>query len=279
MPKAQTPQQDHADHHTGAPHRHLETGQQSVAQRSDECQRTGRGQPGQSAWPQSPAGETCDQRVNHASKQANVLTGNHQQVHGAGVLQYLPVATRQPRAIAQHQRGQPAFPALCIDRQQTLTNTVAPGRMRGRQPSTVHHRTGRADALGQQPGLIIESIRVNQPTGALELDRQTPALAAAHLRAAVPRHTDQRRQLRPPRRGVRQLETNHALGNARQTDHFALQPQRLAVQPLLQTVIQCPLRRNTRPREAEQKQRQWIGAKRQQHQRQYRHQQHEPGRR
>lgn len=48
----------------------------------------------------------------------------------------------------------------------------------------------------------------------------------------------------------------------RRARDLALQPQRLTVQTMNQTVIQRPLRRNTRPGKTEQEQRQWIGTKR-----------------
>lgn len=191
-----------------------------------------------------------------------MLAGNHQQMHRAGVLQHLPIGARQPGAIAQHQRRQAALSALRIDRQQALTNKVAPRPARRCQQLTIHHRTGGTDALRQQPGFVIKSIRIDQPGRPLEFDRHAPALTAVDLRTAVPRHPDACRQYRPARPCPLQFETHHALGDTGQTDYLALQPQRLTVQTMNQTVIQRPLRRNTRPGKTEQEQRQWIGTKR-----------------
>ncbi|MNF88753.1 hypothetical protein D3C84_712530 [compost metagenome] len=149
MTKTQAPQQHQADHQTGTAYRDIKSGQQSVTERGTECQATGPGQPGQTVRPQPIAGQTGDQQVHHARQQTDVLPGNHQQVHGAGVLQHLPVFTAEPRAIPQHQRCQRSRSTLGIHCQQPLADAIAPGPPRLGQSLAVLDRTRRTNALRQ----------------------------------------------------------------------------------------------------------------------------------
>ncbi|MNF93515.1 hypothetical protein D3C84_761940 [compost metagenome] len=115
-----------------------------------------------------------------------MLPGDHQQVHGAGVLQHLPILATQPTAVAQDQRRQHTGAAVGIDLCQRLAHLVAPGAPGRLQETTVLDRTGRADTSAQQPGGIVEAVWVQQPGGPFELHRQSPAFTAVDGRATEP---------------------------------------------------------------------------------------------
>lgn len=89
-----------------------------------------------------------------------MLPGNHQQMHGAGVLQNLPIRGGQTGAIPQHQGGQARLAALGIHGQQPLTQAIAPRIARWDQALTVLYRAGCTDALGQQPGFAVKAVKI-----------------------------------------------------------------------------------------------------------------------
>ena len=89
-----------------------------------------------------------------------MLPGNDHQVHGAGVLQHLPVLARQPGTIPHYQCGQPSAPAMGLYRQQALAQTVAPGALGRRQQLAILDRTDGADTPSQQPRLVVEPLDV-----------------------------------------------------------------------------------------------------------------------
>ncbi|MNF86954.1 hypothetical protein D3C84_694050 [compost metagenome] len=129
-------------------------------------------------------------------------------MHRAGVLQYLPVFATQPGAVPEHQRRQRAVSPLGIHRQQTLTDCIAPGPLGWRKAFALLDRPGRPDALCQQPGLVVEGLRIEEPDRALQLDCQTPALAAVHRRPAIPGQTHLPRQPGTSGLDVGQFETH-----------------------------------------------------------------------
>ncbi|MNX89374.1 hypothetical protein D3C86_1213880 [compost metagenome] len=274
MAKAPTPQQHQTDHHAGAPHRHLEAGQNSVAKGPGKSQHAGARQPRPGARPPAQTRQPGNQAIQQPGQQADMLTGNHQQVHRAGVLQHAPIRHRQTRAITQHQRRQGSLATLGIDCEQALTQAIAPAARPagGAQQLAALDRAGSANALRQQPGLVIERLWVDQAVWPLEAHRQTPGLAGPQRGAAIPGQTQPRRQLGAPRLGLLQVKPNHSIAHVRQADHPPLQPQRSAIELRRQPVIQRRLRRDAGPTEAKQEKRQRIAAKWQQHQAQYRQQ-------
>ena len=92
-----------------------------------------------------------DQQVYEASEQADVLSGNDQQMDRAGVLQHLPIFATQPGAIAKDQCHQRPGAPLGIDLRQRLANSVAPGAPSRLQESPLLDATGRTNAAAQQP--------------------------------------------------------------------------------------------------------------------------------
>ncbi len=78
-------------------------------------------------------------------------------MHGACVLQYLPVLGGQPRTVPQYQRRQARLAALGIHSHQALANRIAPGTAGWRQALAVLDRAGGANTLGQQPSLVVKS--------------------------------------------------------------------------------------------------------------------------
>ena len=159
-----------------------------------------------------------------------MLAGNHQQVHRTGVLQHLPVFGRQPGAIPQHQGCQARLAALGVHRHQTLADSVTPGMTSRRQALTILHRAGGTNAPGQQPGLLIKTVKVEQPGRPFQRYGQTPALATAYRRPTVPGHTDTLGQPGVARLAVGQLKTHTRLCLLRQPGYTAFQPSRLAIQ-------------------------------------------------
>ncbi|MCY1540073.1 hypothetical protein D9M68_756870 [compost metagenome] len=123
-----------------------------------------------------------------------MLAGNNHQVHRAGVLQNPPISHRQPRAVPQHQRGQRPFPAMGFYAKHALTHTVAPGTdaTGGIQALAAFHRTSGTDVLPQQPGLVIERLRIDQAAQALQPHRQPPGFAGPQFRTAIPGQTQPR---------------------------------------------------------------------------------------
>ncbi len=194
MAKTQAPQQYQRHHHAGALHRHIEPGEQAVTQRRRECQATRPRQPGPAQRPDSETRQPGNQQIHHCGEQTDVLAGDHQQMHGAGVLQYLPILATEPRAITEHQRCQRALASLRIHRQQALANAVAPCMPGLSQALAILDRAGCADPLREQPGLVVEGVRVEQATRALQLHRQAPAFAAVDRRPGVPGQAQQRWQ-------------------------------------------------------------------------------------
>ena len=186
--KAQAPQQHQGNHHAGPAHRHLEPGQQAIDQRAAQGQRAGARQPRQTLRPGTEPGQQRHQAIEETGQQGDVLPGDDHQVHGAGVLQQTPVLRRQAGTIAEHQCGDAALPSPGGHRQQALAQGVAPAaQATGRgQALTRLDRPRGADTLGQQPGFVIETLRIDQAMGTLEIDCQTPTLAGQHLWPAIP---------------------------------------------------------------------------------------------
>ena len=202
-------------------------------------------------------------------------------MHRAGVLQHAPVGATEPGVVTQHQCRQGTRAAERLDREQLLAQRIAPGRRAHRrlQAFAGLDRARGADTLSQQPGFVVEALRVDQATRALELDRQAPALTGPHRRAVIPGQAQSLWQPLLTRYCIFQLETHHALAHLRQPADPPLQPQGAAVERHGQTVIQCCLRAEAGPDEAEQQQGQRISAPGQQHQRQRQKRQQQPGRR
>ncbi|MNZ76720.1 hypothetical protein D3C78_952370 [compost metagenome] len=199
-----------------------------------------------------------------------MLPGDHQQVHGAGVLQYAPVIATQSGSIAQHQRRQRSRAPLGVHRQQALANGITPGPLRRPEQLPVLDRSRGTDALRQQPGLVIKGMGIEQTCRTLQLHRQAPALATVDRRAAVPGQSHQAGQRRTSRLAIGQFETHYARGFLRQADHPPLDPAGLTVKVGCQAVSQCPMGAGACPGKTQQKKCQCIGAKRQQHQGQHR---------
>jgi len=101
---------------------------------------------------------------------------------------------------------------------------------RRRQTLTILHRAGGANALGQQPGLLIETVKIEQPGRPFQRHGQTPALATAYRRPAVPKHPDALGQPGVARLAVGQLKTHARPCLLRQPGYTAFQPSRLAIQ-------------------------------------------------
>ncbi|CRN00091.1 hypothetical protein [Pseudomonas sp. 34 E 7] len=184
-------------------------------------------------------------------------------MHGAGVLQHLPLLRPQPGAVTQHQGRQGGLMGLRIGGHQALTQTVAQGVAGRREALAVFHRARGPNALRQQPGLVVDAMKIEQPGRPLEGDSQAPSLPTAHRRPAVPGHPDALGQPGLARPAVGQFKAHAGVRLLRQPDHTPLHPTRLAVQRRAQSVIQCPLRADAGPAHAQQEKRQRIGAKRQ----------------
>ncbi|MNI39934.1 hypothetical protein D3C73_941300 [compost metagenome] len=189
-------------------------------------------------------------------------------------MQYLPVFTVQPSAIAQHQGRQRTGPTLGVHRLQALADTVAPGPAGFNEALAILDGSGGTDALRQQPGVIIEGMRIEQPGRTFQFHRQSPALAAADRWPAIPGQTHHSRHPGLPRTYVDQFETHHRVAALGQPDHASLDPTGFPIEVRRQSVIQRPLRIRAGPTEAEQEKRQWISPERQQHQ--TRHGQYQP---
>ncbi|MNZ90354.1 hypothetical protein D3C78_1093130 [compost metagenome] len=185
-----------------------------------------------------------------------MLTGNHQQMHGAGGLQDLPVGIVESRTVAQHQRRQGALATARLHRQQAAAQVVPPaGRSAGHAQALAGlDRAAGADAPGRQPGFVIEGMRIDQPARALEAHRQTPDFAGGQRRRAIPGQAQALRQLGAPRLGLLQIEAHHAVALLRQADDLPLQPEGLAIQLDRQTIVQRQLCRASSPRHAEKEQ-------------------------
>ena len=200
-----------------------------------------------------------------------MLAGNHQQVHRAGVLQHLPILGCQPGTVPQHQSCQARLATLGVDGNQPLADRVAPGMAGRRQALTVFYRASGANALCQQPCLLIKTVKIEQPGRPLKRDCQAPALPAAYLGPTVPGHTDALGQPGVTRPAVGQIETHPGAGLLWQPNDAPLQPSRLAIERRWQAIIQRPLRTDARPAQAQQEKRQGRRTKWQQHQNQHQH--------
>jgi hypothetical protein len=122
--------------------------------------------------------------------------------------------------------------------------------------------TGRADAALEQPGLVVEAVRVDVAVRPAKAHRQPPALAGMHLalglgllfagdRAAIPGQQDLLRQpLAVGRRLHLELEAHAALHACRQAgdhaDHVDIPPFELRRQP----VAHAQVRERRRPEES-----------------------------
>ncbi|MNI54998.1 hypothetical protein D3C73_1099230 [compost metagenome] len=200
-------------------------------------------------------------------------------MHRAGVLQYLPVFATQPGTVPEHQRGQRAASTLGIHRLQTLADAVAPGPLGWRKAFALLDRPGRPDVLCQQPGLVVERLRIEEPDRALQFDCQTPALPTVHRRPAVPGQAHLPRQAGTPGLDVGQFETHDTVVMPGQASDPPFDPAGFSVQRRRQPVIQRPLRIRAGPTQTEQIKRHRIRPEWQQHQTRHRHRQPQPDRR
>lgn len=252
MTKAQAPGQHYREHQASALHRHRKTRQPAIRQCCRHCQATGPGQPRPAMRPGAATGHERHQPIHQPRSQADVLPGNHQQMHCAAGLQGLPVFARQPRAITKHQRDQSGFAALAIHSQQALAQTVAPAAGDWRQQLPGLDCAGRTDPASQQRRFAVWPMGVEQAMRALECNGQAPTLAGLHVRSGKPAQLQAFGQISPARHCLIQLKTHASASLCWQPHHPALQPQGAAIQSGRQTVIQRLLRRPTRPAKAQQ---------------------------
>ncbi|MNN51966.1 hypothetical protein D3C81_1666320 [compost metagenome] len=88
--------------------------------------------------------------------------------------------------------------------------------------------------------------------GTFQLHGQAPALAALHMRTAIPRQAQVTRQWRTGSADLIQIEAHPIGRNIGQAADPPLQPEGAAIEILRQPVVENPLRRQARPDETKQ---------------------------
>ena len=176
--------------------RHREAGQQRVEQRRQAAAPQRRAlrratQGKRRHPPPDEADEDAEQRRDHRHVQA----GNRHQVGRPGAVEGRPQVAVDGALVAHRQRHQDAGPRVVGGRQhggergshrvaQALDDVTGlpdhgvQALRRGRA-----HIAGRPDVAFEQPGLVVEAVRVGVAVRALQPDRQLPALAGTQRRA------------------------------------------------------------------------------------------------
>ena len=199
--------------------------------------------------------------------------GDAHQVGDAGAIEELPFLARDGALVADRERREDAGGRRRTEhRVEAIAYRLArllhpierriPGADASRLGARAHI-TGGADAALEEPGLVIEAVRVHEPVRPAQPHREGPALAGVHhggeqcrrvffLRhAAIPR---QQNLLRHLGLGVGpfhiELEAHAALRQRRQARHHADHRDIGALQFARQPIVHAPLRARRRPEEA-----------------------------
>ena len=198
--------------------------------------------------------------------------GDTHQVRDAGAVEELPLLARDRALVAHRQRGEDAGGGCRSEhRVEAIAHRLARAldvierRMALAEPPRLGpraHVAGRADAALEEPRLVIEAVRIDEPMRPAQAHRERPALARVHaagerrsrrlLGARVPVPGEKKRLGQAG--GVRafdlELEAHAALRHRRQRRDDADDPEITPFEVGWQPVAHAPVRAGGRPEKA-----------------------------
>ena len=251
---------DHRHHPEGALRGHREAGEQRIGERRGDrrgCGRLARGE--REREPRRAPPSPGRQPGSEPRDERHVQPRDAHEVRDPGAVEEPPLLRRDRALVAHRERGQDArrrrgAERFAKARAHRLAHLLDPIKKRPALAQlALHpplaHIAGRADAALEEPGLVVEAVRVREAPGAAQAQREFPALPGTHGgRGLVPADEELLRQ--PHRRRLRlQLEAGIGPGARQAGDHA----HHLDVAPLerrVEPVRHAPVRACRRPEEA-----------------------------
>jgi hypothetical protein len=247
-----------------------EAREQRIAERPRDRRQRGRLARGQAQHERRHAPpQRGDEPGEQPGDERHVQPGNAHEVRHPGAAEEPPLLRGDGALVADGERGEDARRRRRAEaRGEALAHGFA------RAPDQVHwrmagaeqarrrplaHVAGRADPALEQPGLVVEAVRVEVPVRPAQPHREQPALARMHagrqgrrrfLRDGlpVPGQEQPARELLAPGRGFHvELEAHAALGRRRQARHHADHLDVAPLQRRRQPVRHARVREQRRP--------------------------------